>query len=119
MTEAQHQAMVFKWSQQPGVRQKYPDLKLLHHIPNGGNRDAIEGRHLKQQGVRAGVPDLDLPVPRSKYHGLRIEMKTDKGKLSEAQEWWIRELNAQDYMAVVCRSWEEAVRVIQDYLDST
>ena len=68
MTEAQHQAMVMKWSQQPEIRSRWPELALLYHIPNSGTRDAIEGRHLKQQGVKRGVPDLCLPVARENYH---------------------------------------------------
>ena len=70
MTEAQHQAMVMKWSQQPEIRSRWPELALLYHIPNGGTRDAIEGRHLKQQGVKRGVPDLCLPVARENYHAV-------------------------------------------------
>ena len=58
MTEAQHQQCVLKWSQQPHIRAQWPELSLLFHIPNGGTRDAVEGRHLKQQGVKPGVPDL-------------------------------------------------------------
>ncbi len=60
MKEAQHQATIMKWSQQPEIRSRWPELALLYHIPNGGTRDAIEGRHLKQQGVKRGVPDLCL-----------------------------------------------------------
>lgn len=74
-SEAQHQAYVIKWSQQPSIRRQWPELALLHHIPNGGTRDAVEAKHLKQQGVKSGVPDLCLPVPRGQYHGLYIEIK--------------------------------------------
>ena len=71
-SEAQHQANVIKWSQQPSIRRQWPELALLHHIPNGGTRDAVEAKHLKQQGVKSGVPDLCLPVPRGQYHGAEI-----------------------------------------------
>lgn len=116
LTEAQHQANVIKWSQQPSVRAKWPELALLHHIPNGGTRDTIEGRHLKQQGVKPGVPDLCLPVARGRYHGLYIEMKAEKGRTSEAQEWWGEHLFAQGYMREVCHGWESAVRVLEWYM---
>lgn len=53
MTEAQHQKAVFDWSRQPGIRSRFPELALLYHIPNGGSRDAVEAKHLKQQGVKA------------------------------------------------------------------
>lgn len=116
MTEAQHQINVIKWSQQPSIREKWPELAMLHHIPNGGNRDAIEGRHLKSQGVRPGVPDLCLPVARGIYHGLYIEMKTDTGRTSQEQEWWGEKLLTQGYMWEVCKGYKSAVAVIEWYL---
>lgn len=116
MTEAQHQANVVKWSQSPSIRAKWPELALLHHIPNGGTRDAIEGRHLKQQGVKQGVPDLCLPVARGRYHGLYIKMKTETGRTSREQEWWGERLLAQGYFWEVCRGWSSAVRVLEWYL---
>lgn len=116
MTEAQHQANVMKWSQQPSVRREWPELALLHHIPNGGTRDLVEARHLKEQGVKAGVPDLCLPVPRGRYHGLYIEMKTEKGRASDAQKWWGMRLTEQGYCWRVCHGWENAVQTIQAYL---
>ena len=45
----------------------YPDLELLYHVPNGGSRNKAEASKLKRMGVRAGVPDLVLPVPRAGY----------------------------------------------------
>ena len=76
MSEAKHQSFVIKWTEQPSIRSQWPELKLLYHIPNGGTRDPIEAKHMKEQGVKRGVPDLHLPVARGKYHGLYIEMKT-------------------------------------------
>lgn len=36
-SESQEQKALFQWA---GLaEQKYPELKLLHHIPNGGIRD--------------------------------------------------------------------------------
>lgn len=116
LTEAQHQANIIKWSQQPSVRGKWPELALLHHIPNGGTRDAVEGKHLKQQGVKAGIPDLCLPVARGAYHGLYIELKTEKGRVSDTQKWWGECLRDQGYFWEVCHGWESAVRVLEWYL---
>ena len=48
MTEAQHQKTLFDWTRQASVRGRYPELALLFHIPNGGSRDVVEGKHLKQ-----------------------------------------------------------------------
>lgn len=118
-TEAQHQAAVIKWSQQPHIRARYPELALLFHIPNGGTRDAVEGKHLKQQGVKKGVPDLCLPVPKGIYHALYIEMKTEKGRTTSDQEWWGNSLLLQGNMWEVCHGWESAVRVLEWYLNLT
>ena len=85
MTEAQHQINVIKWTQQPGIRRKYPELKLLYHIPNERKCSQIQGRQLKLQGVKSGVPDLHLPVARGEYLSLYIELKAEKGKVSDNQ----------------------------------
>ena len=117
-TEAQHQATVIKWSQQPSIRSKWPELALLHHIkneePNGGAKQVAVD---KAMGVKKGVPDLCLPVARGQYHGLYIEMKTEKGRTSPEQDWWGEKLLAQGYMWEVCHGWQSAVRVLEWYLN--
>ena len=91
-------------------------VTALHHIPNGGKRSAIEGKHLKEMGVKAGVPDLCLPVPNAKYHGLYIEMKVGKNTTSDSQEWWIEHLRKQGYKVAICYGWEEAAAELTGYL---
>ena len=116
MKEWEHQSTLFKWAKQPCIRAKLPELKYLYHIPNGGKRDLIEARHLKEQGVRPGVPDLHLPVARRGYNSLYIELKTEKGRTTDNQEWWIAELVKQGNYAVVCHGWEEARECLIWYL---
>ena len=116
LSEAQHQANVIKWSMQPSIRSRWPELALLHHIPNGGSRDAVEGRHLKAQGLKRGVPDLCLPAARGGYHGLYIEMKTEAGRASADQVWWMEHLKAGGYCARLCHGWQSAVGVLEWYL---
>lgn len=114
-TEAQEQMAVMKWAEMS--RGKYPELRLLFHIANGGSRNKIEAAHLKQQGVKAGVPDLCLPVARGRFHGLYIEMKREKGgRLSPEQKGWLNALEAQGYYCKVCHGASEAIHTIQDYL---
>lgn len=114
-TEAQHQTNVIRWSEI--MRDIYPELKLLFHVPNGGTRDPIEAKHLKEQGLKSGVPDLCLPVPRGQFHSLYVEMKTDVGKASPEQDWWIEQLAAQGNFVEVCHGWQSAVRVLEWYLN--
>lgn len=115
--EAAIQKNLFEWAHLSSG--KYLELKLMFHIANGGRRDIIEAAHLKQQGVKAGVPDLCLPVSAGKYHGLFLELKAEGGRLQETQKQWIAELNKQNYKAMVCFGLDEARAAIEDYLNKT
>lgn len=112
--EGQEQARIIEWAE--WMTPRFPELALLFHIPNGGARDKRTGAILKREGVKAGVPDLFLPVPRGDKHGLFIELKAGRGKPSEKQLWWIDKLNDQGYMALVCWGADEAIDTIMAYL---
>lgn len=75
-SEATEQERVINWAR--FYAKDFPELELLHHIPNGGSRNQLEAANLKRQGVKAGVPDLCLPVARNGKHGLYVEMKRQK-----------------------------------------
>lgn len=111
------QQKVIKWSQQPSVRQRYPELKLLYHIPNERKCSPQEGTRLKRMGVKAGVPDLCLPSPKGKYHGLYIELKTITGKATEPQKWWQSQLTEQGYLSLICYGWQMATDCLTRYLE--
>ena len=114
-SEAQEQKALFHWAELAKIG--HPELELLYATPNGGSRNPIEARHLKEQGVKPGVPDIFLPVPKNGYHGLWIEMKRRKGgRVSEAQDWFIGKMNELGYKATVCKGWEEARETILEYL---
>ena len=114
-TEAGAQETLFNWIGW-NVR-SYPELELAHHIPNGGKRDKKEAANLKRQGVRAGVPDISLPVARGEYHGLYIELKVGKNKQTENQKRWQQLLTDQGYRSIVCYGWREAADAILEYLN--
>lgn len=116
-SEARHQQAVIKWSQQPSVRAKWPELALLHHVKNETQEGAARVAVDKAMGVKRGVPDLCLPVPRGKYHGLYIEMKTETGRTTRDQDWWGEKLLEQGYMWEVCHGWQAAVRTLEWYLN--
>jgi hypothetical protein len=114
-TEAQEQTTLFQWAEYSA--QKWPELRLMHHIANGGSRNAIEARNLRRQGVKAGVPDIFLPCARNGFHGLYIELKRQKGgRVSVDQKKMLLALNEQGYKAVVCNGWEEARNTITEYM---
>jgi len=100
-----------------GQVEQWPELVLLHHIPNGGFRGKREAARLKRMGVKPGVPDLHLPVARGGFHGLYVEMKRrDGGRVSSEQRVWLAALHTAGHCVAVCEGHEQAVAVIRDYL---
>ncbi len=125
MTEDQEQIALFEWARL--ARGKHPELALLLHVPNGGSRHLLEAVKLKRMGIKPGVPDILLPVPRRGLSGLWIEMKREslrpktakgKGGVSEDQTWWLKELWRHGYQASVAWGFEEARTIIERYLAS-
>lgn len=90
--------------------------QLLFAIPNGGYRTKRTGAMLKAEGMRAGVPDLFLAVPRFGFGGLFIEMKRPVGgRLSPVQKEFHKVLS-EDYAVEVCKGCSEAIEAIKKYL---
>lgn len=102
-------------------RMKYPQYTdYLIHTPNGGSRkNAFEGWRLKQQGVRAGVSDLQLPVARGGYFGLWIEFKAappNDAAVSAEQKEWVKLMREQGHRAEVCKGVAQAIALLDEYL---
>lgn len=115
-TEEQIQIQLLSWVNQEAI-QFFPELQYLFHVPNGHLRDERIGARLKRAGVKKGVPDLWLPVPKGPYHGLIIELKRDeKSATSPEQRKWIAALNDMGYRAEICIGLENARMTILNYL---
>lgn len=70
-----------------GVPRKQPALApnvVYFHVPNGGSRNAAEGKRLKESGVKAGVPDL-IFLAHQRFYCLELKEPGGKGRLSPAQ----------------------------------
>lgn len=89
---------------------------MLFAIPNGGLRRIQTAVRLKKEGVKAGVPDLFLAVPKGPYYGFFIEMKKEGGKLTENQKTWIKALREQGYKAECLVGETNAREAILEYL---
>lgn len=113
--ESSEQISLFEWCEYS--RGRYPQLALLFHVPNGGYRSATTAGRMKAEGVKAGVPDLCLPVAKGGYHGLFVEMKAGQNKPTALQEKWLSDLDREGFFTAVCYGWEEAAGVLASYLD--
>ncbi len=102
------------------LRIRMPEVAdLIYHVPNGGHRVKAVAAKLKAQGVKAGIPDLVLPMARGGFFGLYIEFKAtppNDAAISDSQHERIRKLNAQGYLAVVCRGHFDTMEQIRAYL---
>lgn len=116
-----------EWSAQKGVIEWWHKLCFegtvwepevaLFHIPNGGTRNVAEAARLKQAGVRSGVCDLFLAVPKGPFHGLFVELKRPVGgTTSENQKAFIDFVRTKGYAAFVCHGTRAAQYLISRYL---
>ena len=101
---------------------------LLYAIPNGGQRTLATAARLKATGVKAGFPDIGLPVACAGYHGLFIELKRARtvgkrgtpiggGSVQTKQDEWHTKLRNEGYRVAVCHGWLEAADCIANYLE--
>ncbi len=119
MTEHQIQSEYFKilaWNES-----KFPDLKYIFAIPNGGKRSIGVAVKMKREGVRRGVPDIFIPIPKMDnllciISGKWLETKTDIGKQSKEQKEYQKFLLDKGYNYALCRSVNELLDETENYL---
>ena len=118
VSEHFEQVTLFSWAK--NMEGRHPQLKMMFAIPNGGLRNIRVAMKLKKEGVKAGIPDIFLAIPRPLedgwLHGLFIEMKYGKNKPTKVQKQWLYDLDYEGYDTVVCHSFDEAKQAIIDYL---
>lgn len=112
--EHDEQCALFRWidANAPAM----PDLAKAFAIPNGGLRTLRTASMLKAEGVKPGIPDVMLLVPRDGYHGLMIEMKRPTGTLSPSQIDWQFAFSKDGYRVKLATTWEMARDHILEYL---
>lgn len=87
-------------------------LKMLHPVENtkGAGRGPAGFEYC------AGVPDMFLAIAIHPFHGLYIEMKTNKGKLSPQQWDYHKLLRWQGFAVQTCYGAEQAIETLTQYL---
>lgn len=120
--ESEHaqQVALFAWAALN--YEKYPELRLMFAIPNGGERNVIVASNLKAEGVKADVSDIFLPVARGHWHGLFIELKKIKGKkpaghATPGQLDFIAAVGKQGFAAMVAVGFIAARDALIQYLE--
>ena len=112
-TEWQEQVMLCRWLDAHRI--------VFYAVPNGGSRkNAYEGHRLKQAGLKAGVPDIVIPVTTLSgarfCPGVVIELKRRKGgKLTAQQRAWLDYFKSQSWLALVANGADEAISKLQEW----
>ena len=101
---------------------QYKDVRYCASL--GGQYQQYQSQRAKaiRTGYVKGFPDLQITESRIvngiRYYGLFIELKTKTGRLTKHQQQWIDDLNERGYRAKCCKGMEEAMDVIDWYLNS-
>ena len=112
-TESQIQKDFVRW-----FRARYESIEpLFFAVGNGGARNVWTAKIMKDEGVRAGVSDLILLIPRHGYAGLLIETKTPDGKQSDSQKVFERMAKSFRYKYAVVRDLTTFQQLMMWYIE--
>jgi hypothetical protein len=84
-------------------------------IPNGGMRNIKVAAKLKQEGVKAGVADLFIPLSNGKYHGLFIEVKYGRNGQQPSQKKFEATVKSHGYEYKIVKSIEQLIELLKTY----
>lgn len=108
-------------------RYQYPQFRMLYFsIPNEGVRSKGTAGIMKSQGLTSGVFDTFLAVPKYypsnleevSFHGLFIEFKHGKNKLTDNQIEFQKAAREQGYQTAVVYTLDEFIKTINQYLNT-
>lgn len=87
---------------------------IVFSVPNGGKRNKLEAKKMKEQGLLAGVSDLIIIMYNKIFF---LELKNSTGKQSEKQKAFQYILSLLGFDCYYLpRSSKEAVDIIKNYL---
>lgn len=95
---------------------QYPKFRrLIHHSPNEASYKSAGLQ--RAMGMQVGFPDIFIAVPRGGYHGLFVEMKTPKGRVSKEQTEMLSLLEDQGYKTAIARGVVPFMKVVNEYME--
>jgi hypothetical protein len=116
-SECEHQMAIFSWAQGE-IEKGRKSLELLGAIPNGIRM--MRWNALKSYGAlgfRKGMPDIYYFKPNAGFHGLFIELKSQRqsAKVFGTQREMLNLLEENGYKTAICHGYEEAICAINNY----
>ena len=89
---------------------------LVLHFPNEGKRSPRYGALMKALGMRKGVSDLFIAMPRHGFGGAWIELKSADGVLKQEQKEFLEDMKGQNFYTHVTWSLKEAIDTVEWYM---
>lgn len=105
--ESQIQQSMVRW-----FRLQYPKY-IIAAIPNGGQRNALEAKIMKGEGVLAGFSDL---IIIANNNVLFVEVKTKDGYQSDLQKQFQSDVERLGFQYSVCRSLEDFMFTVEKWV---
>ena len=112
---SEHQIQVNLFNRLKEITPMHPELAFVYAVPNSRQNEK-QRMYFAAEGAKPGVPDLVCPFNRCGYGGMYIEMKRQKGRVSEKQKKWLAFLKTQNYKVQVCRRLDDAFKLIIAYV---
>lgn len=121
--ESIEQQRFFAWLEATARLQTDPllaeALRWTHSVPNGAHVKKGHALRLIAEGLTKGILDISCDAPAGNWHGLRIELKRKGNKPTPEQLRYMAYLDRIGVRRALCYSWQEAARVLIDYLNLT
>lgn len=106
--ETVHQIKIVNWIHQ------CTDLPIIY-IKNEGKKSYVAASIDKKMGLCVGCSDLFLPRANDSYHGLFLEVKSEKGKISSNQVLFSHKMVKELYHVAFAFGAEEGIQIIKDF----
>ena len=105
------QAKLFDW-----LKSKRRIAPFCFAIMNERRVTPMHGRILRRMGLRSGVSDVFIGVPRGEWHGMFLELKAGINVPTLNQEDFMKDMGSQGYYCVWANGFERAKLCIEEYL---
>lgn len=121
--EHREQAQVIQWAALNALL--YPDLVMLHAIPNGLRVGIGQALSAVVEGLKEGHPDLTCASTRRDrltgriIPGFVIEMKSQAGSASGMQRRWLDWYYERGWAVCIAKSGEAAIHFIEEFYATT
>lgn len=108
------QINIMKW-----MAYQYPDAeKHTYHFANERKCSIKTGWTLKKMGVKRGVSDLFVSIPRHGKNGLWLEIKVNRNNPTPEQKEFMEKQFKNGFAVACCWEFESVKKIIDNYLSS-